>query len=89
MSNISSSADDSMIFAFFQSITVVITSYFRERVRKDGALTDCQSGDRIFYVEPMEGTSPRFPRISTYNAKIYYKGQIYINAYITCQKCLK
>ncbi|CAC5422266.1 unnamed protein product [Mytilus coruscus] len=78
-----------MIFSFFQSIGVVVTSYFRERVRIDGALTDCQSGDRIFYVEPLEGTLHRFTRISKYNVKIYYKGQIYINAYITCQKCLK
>ncbi|CAG2249351.1 unnamed protein product [Mytilus edulis] len=89
VSNIPLSAEDGMIFSFFQSNGVVVTSYFRERVRINGEMTDCQSGDRIFFVEPLEGTLPRFTRISKYNAKIYYKGQIYINAHITCQKCLK
>ncbi|CAC5395941.1 unnamed protein product [Mytilus coruscus] len=58
-------------------------------VRFSGFLTDCQSGDRIFYVQPLKGTLPRFTKTGKYNAKIYYKGQIYINPYITCQKCLK
>ncbi|VDI74719.1 Hypothetical predicted protein [Mytilus galloprovincialis] len=89
VSNIPLSAEDGMIFSFFQSNGVVVTSYFRERARIDGEMTDCQSGDRIFYVEPLEGTLPRFTRINKYNAKIYYKGQIYINAHISCQKCPK
>ncbi|CAC5398176.1 unnamed protein product [Mytilus coruscus] len=89
VSNIPLSADDGQIFGFFQSIGVVITSYFIERLIIDGFHTDCQSADRIFYVQRLEGTLPRFTKNGKYNAKIYYEGQIYINPYITCQRCLK
>ena len=87
--NVPLSADDGQIFRFLQVCRLVVHNYYRERLRVDSLLTNCQTGDRIFYCDPPVENIPRFVKIGKYNAQIIYKGQIVINPRLQCSKCLK
>ncbi|VDI40983.1 Hypothetical predicted protein [Mytilus galloprovincialis] len=61
----------------------------RERLRVDGLLTNCQTGDRILYCEPMEKVLPRTLRIGKYMAVLLHKEQKTDSSQLTCNKCLQ
>ncbi|CAG2255778.1 unnamed protein product [Mytilus edulis] len=84
------SADDGQITYFLENAGCKIHRYFRERIRVDGLITNCLSGDRIFYCEPMEHYFPRQVTIGNYRATILHKGQPTKNRDdIVCKKCLE
>ncbi|CAG2239541.1 unnamed protein product [Mytilus edulis] len=84
------SADDGQITYFLENAGCKIHRYFRERIRVDGLITNCLSGDRIFYCEPMEHPFPRQVTIGNYRATILHKGQSTKNRDdIVCKKCLE
>lgn len=90
MKNVPLSADDGQLFRYLQNWKLNILNYHRERLRVDGFLTDCQTGDRIFHCEPFEQTIPRNVKIGKYLALIFYKGQInQDDTKIQCSKCLQ
>ncbi|CAG2252746.1 unnamed protein product [Mytilus edulis] len=50
--NIPLSADDGQLIRYLQNWHLEVLNYQRQRLRIDGFVTNCQTGDRIFYVEP-------------------------------------
>ncbi|VDI34216.1 Hypothetical predicted protein [Mytilus galloprovincialis] len=87
--NIPLSADDGQLIRYLQNWHLEVLNYQRERLRIDGFVTNCQTGDRIFYVEPFRTTIPRNVKIGKYRGLIFYKGQTNQNAEIECTKCLQ
>ncbi|CAG2186049.1 CNBP [Mytilus edulis] len=87
--NIPLSADDGQLIRYLQNWHLEVLNYQRERLRIDGFVTNCQTGDRIFYVEPFDITIPRNVKIGKYRGLIFYKGQTNQNAEIECTKCLQ
>ncbi|VDI52243.1 Hypothetical predicted protein [Mytilus galloprovincialis] len=84
------SADDGQITYFLENAGCKIHRYFRERIRVDGLITNCLSGDRIFYCEPMEHPFPRQVTTENYRATILHKSQPTKNRDdIVCKKCLE
>ncbi|XP_063411369.1 uncharacterized protein LOC134694292 [Mytilus trossulus] len=63
---------------------------YRERLRVDGLLSNCQTGDRIAMVAPLSKALPRSVLIGKYRATVIHQGQENHNqAEISCNKCLK
>ncbi|CAG2239752.1 unnamed protein product [Mytilus edulis] len=62
----------------------------RERLRVDGLLTNCQTGDRILFCDPLENPLPRIIKIGKYRAMVFHKDQIpSSNDTLVCNKCLQ
>ncbi|VDI79255.1 Hypothetical predicted protein [Mytilus galloprovincialis] len=90
MKNIPLSADDGQLLRYLQNWHLNILNYHRERLRIDGLVTNCQTGDRIFHCEPFPHTIPRNVKLGKYRGLIFYKGQINENnTDIECSKCLQ
>ncbi|CAG2243403.1 unnamed protein product [Mytilus edulis] len=90
MKNIPLSADDGQLLRYLQNWHLNVLNYHRERLRIDGFMTNCQTGDRIFHCEPFPHTIPRNVKIGKYRGLIFYKGQINENnTDIECSKCLQ
>ncbi|CAC5421376.1 unnamed protein product [Mytilus coruscus] len=84
------SADDGQITYFLENAGCKIHRYFRERIRVDDLITNCLSGDRIFYCEPVEQPFPRQVTIGNYRATIFHKGQpTKKRDDMVCKKCLE
>lgn len=81
------SADDGQIIRKLEFVGCTVTSTYRERLRIDGLLTDCQTGDRIITVTPIGTPLPRYMEIGKYNATIIHRGQIPPGG-LKCNKCL-
>jgi hypothetical protein len=64
-----------------------------EKLRIDGRLTNCDTGDRIAVVKtPLSQDIPRVIEIGRYRAKIFYPGQTPPTRYgqtLECRKCLE
>ena len=93
VTNVPLSADDGQIHRYLEhNLGLIIYNYHRERLRVDGLLTNCQTGDRIFHCEPPKGNIPRYIIINKYHANLIYKGQKVVNPWkqnITCNKCFE
>ncbi|XP_069105740.1 zinc finger CCHC domain-containing protein 10-like [Argopecten irradians] len=64
------------------------TSLYRERLRVDGYLTNCETGDRIVIVKKLENPLPTSMTIGgKYRAMIRHRGQPNENAH--CSNCLQ
>lgn len=59
---------------------------YRERLRVNGLLTNCETGDRLITVKKLESPLPTLMQIGKYRAVVKHKGQI--NENITCNNCL-
>jgi hypothetical protein len=67
----------------------VIHSFYSERLRIDGFLTNCHTADRIFICDNPGKSLPRSARIGKYFATIIRKGQIDPRKQtLKCNKCL-
>ncbi|CAC5412810.1 CNBP [Mytilus coruscus] len=67
-----------------------IHNFNRERLRINGFLTNCQTGDRLFMVSPVPGIQlPRFISIGKYKVLFIHKDQIVVHPYNKCNKCLQ
>ena len=73
--NIPLSADDCQITRALEVRNCRISSFFREKLRIDGRLTNCENGDRIAIIETPESPLPTKLTIGRYTASIYHKGQ--------------
>ena len=88
--NIPCSAEDGQIHRYLETKGCKIHSYFRERLRVDSQLTNCQTGDRIFICDPPSTPLPRSDFIGKYKAAIIHKGQPFEGERrLTCNKCLE
>ncbi|CAG2219820.1 CNBP [Mytilus edulis] len=89
--NVPLSADDNQIGRYLETKhNLIIHNFNRERLRINGFLTNCQTGDRLFMVSPVPGIQlPRFISIGKYKALLIHKDQIVVNPYAKCNKCLQ
>ena len=83
------SADDDQISRFLEKSGCTIHNMYRERLRIDSYLTNCQTGDRIFMCDPLPKPLPRSVVIGKYRASIYYRGQPIDMQNMTCRKCFE
>ena len=83
------SADDGKIIKALEDHDCEILNFFRERLRIDNYLTNCQSGDRIIIWKPIDTPLPRSLVIGKYRATILHYGQPKPwEDKIKCSKCL-
>ncbi|KAK3108904.1 hypothetical protein FSP39_018372 [Pinctada imbricata] len=85
--NIPCSAEDGQITRALEQLGCVVHSLFRERLRVDGMLTNCQTGDRIAICEPISEPLPRSLTIGKYRANIIHRNQNPESKKIICNKC--
>ena len=64
-----------------------IIKLYREKLRVDGRLTNCETGDRIAIIKEIETQWPTFMQMGKYRTGIYHKGQV--NQKLKCSKCLQ
>ncbi|CAG2207041.1 unnamed protein product [Mytilus edulis] len=85
------SADDGQILRAIESEgKCSVHKLNRERLRVDGLLTNCQTGDRILFCDPLENPLPRIIKIGKYRAMVFHKDQIpSSNDTLVCNKCLQ
>ncbi|VDI05356.1 Hypothetical predicted protein [Mytilus galloprovincialis] len=71
------SADDGQILRAIENEgKYTVHKLNRERLRVDGLLTECQTGDRILFCDQLEKPLPRFIRIGKYIAMVFHKDQM-------------
>lgn len=87
--NVPLSADDGQIIRMLETLGCRINNNYRERLRVDSMLTNCQTGDRIVISSPLETPLPRNILIGKYRALIIHRGQIPPTQDLKCNKCLK
>ena len=86
--NIPLSADDSIIVKTLQDYgCVLLEPPSREKLRVDGKLTNCETGDRIVFVKPLKEPLPKLMRIGLFRASVFHVGQG--SKAQTCGKCLQ
>ncbi|CAG2219685.1 CNBP [Mytilus edulis] len=85
------SADDGQILRAIENEgKCTVHKLNRERLRVDGLLTECQTGDRILFCDPLEKPLPRFIRIGKYRATVFHKDQMpSTNENLVCNKCFQ
>ena len=80
------SVGDDVILRSLEKLGCKIRRQFRERLRIDGFLTNCQSGDRIFTCDKLDKPLPRNIQIAKFQATIIHQGQ---DSNTKCSKCLE
>ncbi|CAC5374200.1 unnamed protein product [Mytilus coruscus] len=82
------SADDGQELRALEEYNCTILKNFRERLRFENKITDCQIGDRIVICDaPLPMEIPKSILIGKYRATILYRGQQ--NDNIKCNKCME
>ncbi|XP_071478309.1 uncharacterized protein [Diadema antillarum] len=68
----------------------VLGAPIRERLRVDGLLTDCLTGNRIVYIQHPSKPLPRDMNFGIFKARVYHYGQIVppARANLMCSRCL-
>ena len=95
--NIPLSADDGQIHRALTLQGCEIQGLFRERLRVNGKLTNCETGDRLVISKTLDNPIPRNLQIGKYMGKIFHAGQPEFQNRNhdpqannrTCHKCLK
>ena len=83
------SADDGQIIKALEDHNWDIVKFFRERLRIDNYLTNCQTGDWIIICNPIDTSLPRSLVMGKYRATILHYGQPKPWAEkLKCSKCL-
>ncbi|KAK3085708.1 hypothetical protein FSP39_007598 [Pinctada imbricata] len=86
--NVPLSAEDGQIKrAISIRTTGNIINMYREKLRVDGKLTNCETGDRVLIVEHLTSPLPSSIEIGRYRALVHHKGQP--NTKAKCSKCLQ
>ncbi|VDH92686.1 Hypothetical predicted protein, partial [Mytilus galloprovincialis] len=88
------SADDGQILRAIENEgKCTVHKLNRERLRVDGLLTECQTGDRILFCDQLEKPLPRFIRIGKYRAMVFQKDQMPSTKdnhdNLVCNKCFQ
>jgi len=86
--NIPLSASDDLIKRSLVLSEIEIVSIFREKLRFNGKLTNCETGDRLLNVKTksLREPLPRFMQFGQFKAKVIHRGQV--NTSLKCTKCL-
>ena len=92
--NIPLSADDGQIHRTLTLEGCNIEGIFREKLRVDGRLTNCDTGDRLVISKPLPHPLPRSLQIGKYWGRIFHPGQVETDNQNrennkNCHKCLK
>jgi hypothetical protein len=87
--NVPLSTDDGQLLRILKALRCHINNNYRERLRVDTMLTNCQTGNRIIISSPLETPLPRNILIGKYRAIIIHRGQILPNQDLKCNKCLQ
>ena len=87
--NIPLSADDGQIERALTMRNIEILSFNRDRLRVEGRLTNCETGDRLIVCKKFEKQLPRTLQIGKYLAKIFHYGQSTNTEHFLCNKCLQ
>ena len=88
--NVPCSAQDGQIVRSLEYLGCVIHNIYRERLRVDGMLTNCQTGDRIVMCDPVSKALPRSINIGKYRATVIHRYQVPVSTHtIICNKCLR
>ncbi|CAG2226545.1 CNBP [Mytilus edulis] len=87
--NIPCSADDGQIQRALEEKNCIVHKINRERLRVDGRLTNCQTGDRFAICDPIPTPLPKTLQIGKYRAIVLHKGQEDTQKTIKCNKCLQ
>ena len=90
--NIPLSVDDDTIVRSLILKGLEIISSFREKLRINGKLTNCETGDRIYFVKPntLKTPLPGFMYFGKFKGKVVHFGQETTVARTpTCNKCLE
>ena len=88
--NIPLSADDSIIVKTLKDEgCILVENPSREKLRVDGKLTNCETGDRIVFVRPLKKPLPKVMKMGDFRATIVHAGQTVIMRKQTCGKCLQ
>ena len=68
----------------------VMGSVIYQRLRVDGQLTDCLTGDRVVYIEQPPTPLPRNMNFGLFKAKVFHFGQVpaTTRSTVVCSKCL-
>ena len=85
--NVPLSADDGQIKRALELKNCTVKKLYREKLRVDGRLTNCETGDRIAITNMIETPLPIFMEIGRYRAKVHHRGQY--NDKLKCNKCLQ
>lgn len=85
------SVDDGLITRVLIVRGVDVLSNFREKLRINGKLTNCQTGDRLVIVKAssLKQPLPRKMQFAQFKAKVIYRGQNNNNNNLKCAKCLE
>ena len=66
-----------------------IGKIIHDRLRVDGKLTDCLTGDRIVYIERPKQSLPRSITFGLFHGRVFHPGQQPDDSSnVTCSKCL-
>ena len=88
--NIPLSADDSIIVKSLKDNGYeLIETPSREKLRIDGKLTNCETGDRIVYIKPPKEPLPKIMKIGIFRAVVVHPGQTVSTKKQNCGKCLQ
>ena len=88
--NVPLSADDSIIVKTLKdSGCVLVENLSREKLRVDGKLTNCETGDRIVFIRPRKEPLPKVMKIGIFRATVIHAGQTVSTKTQACGKCLQ
>ncbi|VDH99420.1 Hypothetical predicted protein [Mytilus galloprovincialis] len=88
--NVPCSAEDGQIERALEYYGCTVHKSYRERLRVDGELTNCQTGDRIVICDPVSEPLPRSMLIGKYVATVLHANQNSSEGHkIVCRKCLQ
>lgn len=87
--NVPCSADDGQIERTLEYYGCVVYKSYRERLRVDGMLTNCQTGDRIVMCDQVSKPLPRTMLVGKYIATVLHAGQNTDGQKLVCNKCLQ
>lgn len=84
------SVHDNTILTEFQNRKLKVSGkLILQRLRVDGKLTECLTGDRVLYVEKPTQPLPRFMSFGYFKARVFHPDQIAIdNSNTVCTNCL-
>lgn len=59
------------------------------KLRVDGKLTQCLTGDRVVYIDAPTQPLPRFMQFQNFRARVFHHGQPDPESNVTCSRCLQ
>ena len=94
--NVPLSAEDNQITRVFTLKGIDVISVYREKLRINGKLTNCATGDRIFIIKTLtlKEPLPRFMEFGRFKGRVIHPGQANgdgstANRPVKCSKCLE